>query len=110
MTSFEVLNEKPIPIVEVKGLIGKRKDYTYEQKLALEHAKEFSKISEKNAKSLGEELAKLEIRRLKDKDIVKIIDMMPKSVDELKVILSSSTTPMTKEEMTSVIEIVKKYI
>lgn len=106
---IEIISERPIPISEVKDLMGKRKEYSYRQKLALEHIKDNAKLSEKNAKAVIEELKKLEIRRLREKDIVKIADLVPKTIDELKVILSTSATPLIKEEMEKVIEIVKKY-
>lgn len=107
--SIEIISEKPVPIAEVKDLIGKRKEYSYRQKLALEHAKDNAKISQKNTQALIEDLKKLEIRRLRERDIIKIADMVPKTIDDLKVIVSGSATPLIKEEMEKVIEIVKKY-
>ncbi|MDD5023446.1 MAG: hypothetical protein PHU63_04720 [Candidatus ainarchaeum sp.] len=107
--SIEIINEKPVPIAEVKDLIGKRKEYSYRQKLALEHAKDNAKLSLKNTQALIEDLKKLEIRRLREKDIIKIADMVPKTIDDLKVIVSGSATPLIKDEMEKVIEIVKKY-
>ena len=47
--------------------------------------------------------------RLKEVHIIKIIDFLPKDVDDLKVILQAYTVNMPKKDMESIIAIVKEF-
>ncbi len=106
---YEIIKETFIPTTKVKDILKKVKDKTYEQKTAYEHAKKFSEITVDKAESLIKELLELEMRKLKEHQIVKIVDLMPKDIKELKVILEKSQMPFKEEEMEKIIEIVKKY-
>ncbi len=106
---YEVNKETFIPITKVKDILKKVKDKTYEQKMAYEHVKKFSKISSDKAEELIKELLELEMRKLKEHQVVKIVDLMPKSLEDLKVILHKSQIPFKKDELEKILEIVKKY-
>ena len=106
---YEILKEEFVPITKVKEILDKIKDKNYEQKLAYEHAKKFSKLDVKKAEALIKELSELQMRKLKDDQIVKIVDLMPKDVEDLKVILAKSQIPFKDEELNKIMEIVKKY-
>ncbi len=106
---YEEIKETFVPLPKVKEILENIKEKNYEQKLAYEHVKKFSKIDAKKAEALIKELSNLEMRKLKDDQIVKIVDLMPKDVEDLKVILSKATVPFKDEELTKIIEIVKKY-
>lgn len=108
--TIEILEEQFIPIAKVKELLKDMEEKTYEQKLAFEHAKKFSKIKLEKARELYKGLKALDLRRLKDKEIVKIIDILPKDIDELKSLFVGSAIPLKKEELEKIFEIVKKYI
>lgn len=107
--ALEVLKERFIPITKVVGILKDIKGRTYEQKLAFEHAKKFSKIKLEKARDLCEELKKLGLRRLKEKEIIKIIDILPKDTDELKGLFVGSATAPKKDEIEKIFAIVKKY-
>ena len=106
---YEVIKETFIPIAKVEDILKKVKDRNYEQKIAYEHVKKFSKIKLENAERIIEELLKLEMRKLKEHQIIKIVDLMPKNIEELKVILEKSQMPFKDEELEKIIEIVKKH-
>ena len=112
MVDYEVIKEKFVPVSSAKEILSKEEkdDLEYQQTLALEHAKKFSKLSEKDAYKLIEELQALDNRKLKDKYIVKIADILPKDMEELKVILSGSPVSFDDENLKKVLEIVKKYV
>ncbi len=109
---FEITDEKFVTLNTVKKVLGKRKksEMTYEQKMAYENAKNFSKLSDKNVNALHEELMNLEMRKLTDKLIIKIIDIVPETIDDLKVIFKLSKISFKKNELDNVFEIVKKYV
>jgi DNA-directed RNA polymerase subunit F len=106
---YDVLKEEFVPVTKVKEMLKDIEEKTFEQKIAFEHSKKFAKIAPAKADELFKELSSLEMRKLKDDQIVKIIDIMPEDVDGLKVILAHSQVPFKDEEFTQVLEIVKKY-
>lgn len=64
----------------------------------------------KDSAKLLENLKKLDIPRVKDEHIVKIADLLPRSVDDLKMILQGYTITITKENMQKVVDEVKKVL
>ena len=65
---FEVKNEKIVPLITVKSILSERKksELTYEQKMALENAQDFTKITKTNQTKMVEDLKALDIRKLTD--------------------------------------------
>lgn len=110
MDSFEVVDEKYVPLATVKEILKKVKNPTFEQKQAYQHARNFSKLKESEAQKLMEELKALEIRKLKDDMIVKIVDILPETAKELKSIVSISKVSFKQDEIEKILEIVKKYV
>jgi DNA-directed RNA polymerase subunit F len=111
MYDYEVLEENSIPIAEAMEIMKKApsKELTFEQKQALEHVKKMSKLKPKEAAELRKELEGLNIRKLKDISIVRIIDIVPATTEELKFIVADTKTSFDKEELEKIAEIVKKY-
>ena len=85
---------------------SKRGELKYEQKNAYEHLKKFVKIDDEKAKKLFKELK--EIKKLRDRHIVAIINFLPEDKDELKVILHKDFGVLEKEETEKILEIIKK--
>ena len=107
---MKVLNEKPVSWPEARKLLEKKakeKELGYEQKNALEHLRKFSKIPEKKAKDMEEQLKKID--RLKEKHIVNIINLMPKDDEDLKVLFSNETISLSESERKQILSIVKKF-
>ena len=50
---------------------------------------------------------KLNISRLKDKHINKIVDLLPNDVDDLKSILSGENLTLKQEDLTKIVETIK---
>jgi DNA-directed RNA polymerase subunit F len=50
----------------------------------------------------------LEMRKLKEDHIMKIVDLMPQNIDELKVILSHADIPFKDEEMQPILDVLKQ--
>lgn len=110
--TFHIIEEKPVSLVRVKSILKKRKaagELTYEQKIAYEHARKFSKLTESRALKLREDLCELGIRRLRPNHIVIILNLLPKSSEELKLITASGVAALKSDEIKRVLEVVKKY-
>jgi DNA-directed RNA polymerase subunit F len=101
---------KYISLVEVKNLLEKeekKRELTYEQKLALEHAKHFSILSATKAKKMVEELTQLE--RITEPFAYKIVDILPKHPEEVRAIFAKERYTLEDTEIKKIIKIVENY-
>ena len=108
MANIKILEERPISISEVKERISENKNPIPKGIKTLAYLKSVSTLKEKKALELKEELEKLGLARLKDKHIVKLIDIMPTDMDSLKVILSQDVT-LKQEDLQKILEVLKSY-
>ncbi len=107
---MNVTDEEPISIPEARVIMDKRKeegDLSYEQNVTYEYLKKMSKLSPSKAEALRKELQEVAI--LKPRHIAKIIDIMPDTEDEVKLLFEKERTNLKKDEITKIVEIVKKF-
>jgi DNA-directed RNA polymerase subunit F len=107
---MKIESEKVVLWAEVKKVLEKKekeKELSYEQKNALDHLRRFSKISEKAATEMAEDLSKIE--RLKEKHIISIINHMPQELEDLRVLFANEVVSLSDEDRKKIILIVKKY-
>ncbi len=113
MTKPTVLQESPITMAELKAELGKMRkrdgELNFRANKTEEYVNEFPTVSVKEADDMKEELAKLDIPRVKDVQIAKIIDLMPDTPEEVKLILQGYNISLTKDAMDKIIEVVKKH-
>lgn len=107
----EEFQAKPVSLAEVKNILRKiskeRKELTYEQKIALEHAEKFARLPLKKTEELIEELKKLEF--MQEKHAYKIADLLPKTEDDIKAIFAKERVSLGDKEIKSILDIVAKY-
>ncbi|MDY6985475.1 MAG: hypothetical protein SVE93_03605 [Candidatus Thermoplasmatota archaeon] len=94
-----------LTLAEVKELLGEE-TLNDVQKLALEHAKEFSKLGVKEAKALTKELSELD---LPENIVCKIVDILPQDTDTIITILSTEKSRIKEDLINKVLEIILKY-
>jgi DNA-directed RNA polymerase subunit F len=107
---MEIVEEKYASWHDAKKVLDKKfKDSEpgYEQKNALEHLKKFSKLTDKDARAMYEELEKM--GKLRDRQIMAVINMMPKDMDELRVLFANEIVSVTEEQKKEILSVVKKY-
>ncbi len=98
-----IKEETPITLAEVTALVGDSEKGEAVKKFI----KQFTKMPVEKAKEMKEELKALDLIRLKDTHIVKIVDFMPADASELnKVIIEVS---LDQEEINKILDVVKKY-
>ncbi|KAF5086528.1 hypothetical protein DSECCO2_58380 [anaerobic digester metagenome] len=108
MIGKKVVETDPVTIVEVKTMLEERsKSYelTYEQNLALDHVTKLSKIEEESAVKLVEELQEI----AKKSQAIKIADLMPVDLADLRLIFAKERGSHKKEDLEQILEIVDKY-
>ena len=98
-----VKEERPITMAEVVALAGDS-DKAEEIKKFI---KKFNKMDVKKAEKMKAELKALDLIKLKDGHIVKIVDFVPTDVSELnKVIIEVS---LDADEISKILDVTKKY-
>jgi len=82
-----IKEKKPLAMYEVKDILKNVKE-TEKSKETESMIKKFSKISTEKAEKLKEALQNLGIIKLKQADIIKIIDILPENAAELNKIIT----------------------
>ncbi len=114
MAELQVINETPLALYELKEKLAdikkRDKELSFRGKKGEDYLNVVVKTKEKKLSELKEQLTRLEISRLKQIQIIKIVDVLPKDIDSLKIIFSGeSTTTLKQEDMARILDTVKKY-
>ena len=103
--------DKIVSLAEVKNILKKiskeRKEFLYEQKIALEHAEKIVKLTAKQTKDLITELMKLD--HIEEIHAYKIADILPKTEEDVKAIFAKERYTPNDKEIKNILEIVKKH-
>ena len=108
MIGKRVVETDPVTIVEVKTMLEKRSEsyeFTYEQNLALDHVTKFSKTEPDSAAKLVGELEEI----TKKNQAIKIADLMPVDLADLRLIFAKERGSHKKEDLEQILEIVNRY-
>ena len=98
-----ITEETPITMAEVVATAGDSDKSEAMKKFI----KSFNKMDVKKAREMKAELKALDLIKLKDEHIVKIVDFVPTDVSELnKVIIEVS---LDADEITKILDVTKKY-
>jgi len=110
MPEIEVTEDNPLTMAELKEKlqnIKKSQELSFRSNKTLEYLNNFTKISAKQSNEIKEKLKSLDIIRLKEKHIAKIIDIMPQDTESLKAILIQDNIIVKIEELEKVLECLK---
>ncbi len=86
---------------------SKKRELGYEQKLALSHAQQFSKLSVEDSERLRAELCKNPY--ISEALAYKIIEILPSTPDDVRVLFAKERHTLTAEETAAILEAVKKF-
>jgi DNA-directed RNA polymerase subunit F len=109
----EVISEQPLSMSEVrkelKKVAKRDEELSFRSAKADEYLKELTLLSDKSAKDLKKKLQGLEIPRLKEEHIAKIIDLLPHTKEDLRLILSGYTLTIKDENVKRLLEAIKEF-
>ena len=91
---------------EALSSIGKEDDMKYEQKNAYDNLKKFVNLDPKKIEALVKELEKN--KKLRERQIVAIANMLPEDTDDLRIILQREYSNYTQEEISLILDLVRK--
>ena len=113
MPSLTIIGETPVIMVEVKENIAKikarDKALRFRSARTEEFLNQFVHLSLHDAQELREKLEKFEIPRVKPDHIVKIVDLLPLSAEEVKSVLSGYALTISSENCKKIADLVKEY-
>lgn len=100
---MKVIQMKPVHLADVKELAGE----VEEKKNLKDYLKKFGKLTKKKADELADEIRSLNNLKIKEEDIMKIVDFLPKNSEDLNKIFKDVS--LDEKEANDLLEIVKKY-
>jgi DNA-directed RNA polymerase subunit F len=74
-----------------------------------DYLNQFTTLSTEENKKLVDELTKLDIPRLRGTHIIKIADLIPETVDDIKVILQGYALTVTTDNMKKIVGVTSKF-
>lgn len=106
---MDLVSETFVTDAEAKELLEmKRKEaeLKFEQKNAVEVLGKFVTLDAKKSRDLVNELRK--VPALRERQIIAIVNFLPKDTDDLRAILNKEYSSLKKEDITLILETVKK--
>jgi DNA-directed RNA polymerase subunit F len=101
MSKPQIISEEPISMYELKSELAKIKkrdgELSFRANRTEDYLNNFVVHTPKIYKELKESLEALNIPRLKEVHILKLLDMQPKSPDEVKIILQGYTITVSQD-------------
>lgn len=114
MAELKVLEEKPISMAqlkeEIKEIKKRDEELGFRTAKVSEHLDVLKIMKEKEADELFAKIEKLNVPRLKEAHIYKIIDLMPNNVAELKNIAQSYSLTITNDNFEKILEVITEYL
>ena len=107
---MKIVKAEPVPMAVAKDVMSKREklgELNYEQKLALEHLKNFTKLNEKDAKKFIEEITA--IVKMSPETLMQIVNILPKTPDELRMIFAREKFSLKEDEIKQILDVVAKF-
>jgi DNA-directed RNA polymerase subunit F len=111
MKEENVLESKPISLVNVKEILKERKaeaELNYEQELTLKYVEKFAKMTKKQADDLITALNEISFLKDQTELIFQLAYTLPTTIDQVKLFVPKDVEA-TDEELKKVLELTKKF-
>ena len=103
----DIIEQKPISMVELKGKLDsikkKNKELNFRAEKVYAYLEETTSEKKKDSQELAKKISNLGIQKLRDRQIVKILDVQPEDQDSLKAIFVGETS-LKQEELKQILE------
>ncbi len=114
MVKPELLEEVSITIVEAKAELDKVQardtELNFRAGKCMEYFNDFGTLSVDQVLELKKKIQGAGISRLKEEHINKIIDMLPKTADEVKVIFQGNNLSLSKKDLTEIATLIQALV
>jgi DNA-directed RNA polymerase subunit F len=113
MAKPEILSEQPISMIELKQELEKIKQRDKElgtiSNKTQEYLGQFTTLEPKKAEELKAKLESLKISRLKPEFIIKILDTIPTTVEQLKTLLQGYIVSLNQADTKKVVDVISQF-
>jgi DNA-directed RNA polymerase subunit F len=114
MPEIKIIEERPISMAELKEELKEIKkrdtELSFRTAKASEQVDVLKVLKQKDAEEILEKIQKLNIPRVKELHIYKLIDLLPQNIVELKNIVQSYSLTVSNENLEKILEIIGEYI
>lgn len=114
MANPEFLEEHPLSLVDVKEYIktieNRDKELNFSSNRVKEYLDSFVTLSPAKKKELYNKLVDLKLTRLKEEHFIKIIDFLPQTINDLKIVLQAYPLSLPKKDQESIVNTVKEFV
>jgi len=112
MADVEIISETPMSLYQLKKELEKIKKRDNELNFRANRTEEYlhQVASLKKTEDLFGSIMKLNIPRLKEQHIHKIIDVAPTSLNELKTVLQGYTVTISNESMKKIVDTINEFL
>jgi len=107
----DIIKETLITNAEAKEILKERKkevELGYEQKNAYDYLRKYDNLTPKKNQELIEKLR--EVKKLRERQIITIVNIMPKDKDDLRLLLEKDYNLLTEEEKDFILENLNKFM
>ena len=109
MSDIEIVEQKPLSLIEVKELLtthkAKFKELNFRSQKVEGYVQDFATVDKEKAQEIEKKLAEA-VQKLKERHIKKIIDVMPIDINQLKTIFTGEAINLKQEELKQIVDIV----
>ena len=112
MSDTQIISEAPISIYHLKKELEKIKKRDTELNFRANKTEEYlNQIATlKNSDELFDKIMKLNIPRLREQHVQKIVDIAPITINDLKVIIQGYTITINNESMKKIVDAVNEFL
>jgi DNA-directed RNA polymerase subunit F len=101
-----------VSLAEVKAMLEKaqkdRAELTYEQKIALEHAKRFARVDPKVAQAVSKAVQGA-LPGVEEKFALRVADLLPQHADDVRAIFQKSRHELTDDDVAKILALVDEH-
>jgi DNA-directed RNA polymerase subunit F len=111
--ALNIVSEQPMMMAEIKESlqsIKEKEELNFRAAKTLEHLERFCSLKKKKADELLAELKKLDIPRLREQHLIKLVDLLPITENDVKVVLQSFAVTVTAENLKKIAETIQPYV
>ncbi len=109
----KILSETPVPCAEVKAVLDdvKKRDgeLSFRAQKTYEYLEQFSVLEKKKADELFKKLSALDVPRLKDAHIYKLLDVLPKDAKDVKTVLQAYAITVSNENLKKLADTIAEF-
>lgn len=109
MGDLKIIDEKPISLIKLKEDLEKIEKRDEELNFRANRTKEylniFAQMKSKEFDGLMNKIQELNIPRLKEKHIIKILNVMPEDLESMKAVLAGETITVKDEDMKRIVDV-----